>query len=220
MSDPQPLDLQAAAAQLREKAPAVVARTPRPLGLQGMVGQVKRETAAASWAAVVPRRYVDARADDYEPSVRDALVRWGELWDGGVNLLITGPVGTGKTHAAFAAARLVHDQGGRFQRWPEYRLKAALDYRNPAEAAQIRSSVMGTQLLVLDDIGAHKPNDWWVGELFGIIEARWEDDGPTVVTTNLDLGQLEEAIGARTFSRLTASPAVAVRLSGDDRRRS
>jgi len=224
VSDPEPIgnEVQAQAARLAERQQS----RPRPQAkpspvlpdASAMFKKIKQAADEAWWVDTVPRKYQGADVENFEPVVRDGLVRWADRAESGVNLLIFGPVGTGKTHAAFAAARQMFERGAYFARWPEYRLKAGLDYRDPEGARLVRDEVCCTRLLVLDDLGAHKPNDWWVGEVFGIVEHRWEDDLPTIVTTNLDPPHLAEAIGERTYSRLTAAPAVAVRLSGNDRR--
>jgi len=52
-------------------------------------------------------------------------------------------------------------------------------------------------LLVLDDLGAHNATGWAVEKLFQIIDYRYIRKLPTVVTTNLDLEDLDDRIRSR-----------------------
>ena len=72
-------------------------------------------------------------------------------------------------------------------------------------------------LLQIDDLGAEKRSDWVLEQLYAIVDERYAANRSIVVTTNLDLTQLEAQIGERTVSRL-AEICEVLRLHGDDRR--
>jgi DNA replication protein DnaC len=178
----------------------------------------RRSALAASWAAKVPAKYREASPGDFDAGATAQLARWRDAWHDGVNLLITGPVGVGKTRAAFAAVKAPFAEGAEFDFWPEVELMNALDWRQPDHQAVLRRA-MSVPVLMLDDLALAGTNDWWMKHLYAIVNRRWLDDLPTIATTNLVGEQLEEAIGERTISRL-AHNAVTVRLTGDDRRSS
>ena len=63
------------------------------------------------------------------------------------------------------------------------------------------------------------PKPVTVGELYAIINERWQDERSVVVTTNLeDREQLRQQLGERTVSRLSEMCA-AIPIFGADRRK-
>jgi DNA replication protein DnaC len=73
-------------------------------------------------------------------------------------------------------------------------------------------------LLHVDDLGAEKSSDWVLEQLYAIIDERYIEGRAVVVTTNLDLPQLEAQIGPRTVSRLAEICGDPLPLFGDDQR--
>ena len=57
-------------------------------------------------------------------------------------------------------------------------------------------------LLILDDAGAEKWSSWVETTLYSIINSRYMARLPVIITSNLDLVELKEAVGYRTFDRL------------------
>jgi DNA replication protein DnaC len=218
MTDTEPTKvgdhLMAAAAALRAKAPATAPPPPVIPGMAEARRDGKRELLAELWAATIPRRFQGARIGDLaEPAAGD-LQDWADGPDGR-NLLLLGPVGTGKTHAAVAACRPLHARGMRVRFLPVVEL---LDLLRPGGPDGVWDELVGCDVLVLDDLGTERPTDWTAERMGALVNRRWLEERPMVVTTNLLPAELEEAVGARTYSRL-ADHAVALRLTGDDRRR-
>lgn len=58
------------------------------------------------------------------------------------------------------------------------------------------------KLLVLDDLGTERPTDWVLERLFEIIDHRYNEMLPTVVTTNATPEELKKHLGDRIFDRL------------------
>jgi hypothetical protein len=73
-------------------------------------------------------------------------------------------------------------------------------------------------LLVLDDVGATRSNDFTHERLLQIIDRRWTTSRPTIVTSNLTAPGLRKSLGERTYDRLRDN-AVAIQLGGGSRRR-
>lgn len=171
---------------------------------------------AAVWRDRIPVRFHDATTDDLDDQAGGALRGWA-LEDDGSNALIIGPVGTGKTHAAVAAARVFYDRGDTVEFWPMVELLDA--FRPNGRLADVDLGIKRARLLILDDLGAERPSDWTVERLYGLINRRWLDQQPIIVTSNIKDGPaLAREIGERLYSRL-AHDALAIRMSGDDHRR-
>jgi DNA replication protein DnaC len=121
-------------------------------------------------------------------------------------LLLSGPFGTGKTHLAVATMMALSDLGIsnlRFETVPKLLALARKEIRteqnsrrNPLEEAAKAS------ILILDDVGAEKISDWVREQLYLIINERYENQAPTIVTTNANLSELESQIGGASVSRI------------------
>lgn len=168
------------------------------------------------WSSRCPDRFIRATLDDLDPVIGDPVTGWATN-PAGRNLVLCGGVGTGKTHAALAAAR--HrwlDAGDDVLFRPVVEL---LDELRPGAETDVLPDAMGVDVLVLDDLGAERPTDWTAERLFAVVNRRWMDRRPVIATTNLDPPGLRAAIGDRTYSRLMLDGAVVVGVTGNDRRR-
>jgi DNA replication protein DnaC len=91
----------------------------------------------------------------------------------------------------------------------------------PGLGGDLIDQVQQAKLLVLDDLGTRANNstsDWVHDRLFNIINYRYDNELPILVSTNYSLGELSERLGhERISSRLTEMCKV-VRLQGDDYR--
>ncbi len=115
-------------------------------------------------------------------------------------LTLMGSYGCGKTHLAAAVANTCVEFGMNtifltvpdLLDWLRYSY-GATDSSFEKRFEEIRS----IPLLVLDDLGAHNATNWAAEKLFQIIDYRYTRKLPTVVTTNLDLEDLDDRIRSR-----------------------
>jgi DNA replication protein DnaC len=116
-------------------------------------------------------------------------------------ILLMGTYGCGKTHLAAAIANELLDQGilVHFINVPDL-----LDYLraayNPSVAEtydQRFQEILDAPVLVLDDLGAQNVTPWAEEKLYQILNARYVTKRPTIVTTNLDLDDLDPRIRSR-----------------------
>lgn len=178
--------------------------------------------------ARIPPRYRHALAD--HPRV-DAWVaeiaRAGRPGPGGIpgiatgpSLLIAGPTGTGKTHQAYGAIRALLAAGVRL-RWEATTaadLYAAQRPQHGNDPEQQLWPLARSPLLLLDDLGAAKQSQWTEELTYRLVNHRYNHLLPTLVTTNLPVAELRDAVGDRVASRL-AEMTERVILTGRDRRR-
>lgn len=160
-----------------------------------------------------PGAFTAAHLDDLGDDDRGAARDW--LAGNTPTLVITGPVGTGKSHAAFAVANWAAEHGDVPAVWTVPDLLVDLAPEGDPDAHRLSRTA---PLLVLDDLGVEKTSEWRVEQLTGLIDARLGSRLRQIVTTNLPYKALEVRYGDRAMSRLTGG-AVLLRLTGPDRRR-
>lgn len=205
---------------IRDQAAAATARILEPDDWEGPALEEERragvqEMRDAVWAGIIPSRFRWARPVDFPGVLGGELEAWGRAPQGR-NLVLVGPVGSGKTHAAVAAARVAFDA------WTEVRFLPVvelLDLLRPGGPEGAHLALAETDLLVLDDLGSERPTDWTAERLYALVNRRWMEERPTILTSNLPPRELEVAVGARTYSRVVGSGAVVLKLTGEDRRR-
>ena len=134
-------------------------------------------------------------------------------------LLLEGPYGCGKTHLAAAIANFAVEMGvpTLFLTVPD--LLDMLRFAYGAEDTTFEQrfdEIRNAQLLILDDFGTQNATGWAQEKLFQIINYRYINKLPLVVTTNLSLSEIE----GRIRSRLQDPELVSdVRINAPDYRR-
>jgi DNA replication protein DnaC len=71
--------------------------------------------------------------------------------------------------------------------------------------------------LVIDDLGAEKSSEWAREILYLIIDKRYSDLLPTIITSNLSPKELAEKLDDRLVSRLMED-AIVIKIDGKDHR--
>src|SRR6202140_1646529 len=103
-------------------------------------------------------------------------------------LLLMGPSGAGKTHLAVAALKELIRRGhnGMFCDYRELLKEIQASYNPASESTEMRilEPIRNVEILVLDDLGAAKPSGW--GRDIGgiVLNARYNENRTTVITTN------------------------------------
>jgi DNA replication protein DnaC len=81
-------------------------------------------------------------------------------------------------------------------------------YDEDRSIGPLAGKAQGARFLVLDDLAASRLTDWGRGEMAGLIEGRHASQLATVITSNLTLDELTQAIDARVSSRIAESRQV------------
>lgn len=122
---------------------------------------------------------------------------FAENFSSGTGLYIEGTNGTGKTHLAAAIALQLIEQGipvickTSSDLLTDIKKTYDSEGANEAEVLDIYKRV---DLLVIDDLGKELCSDWSMSTLYSILNDRYEDMKPTIVTTNYNGKDLERAL--------------------------
>ena len=134
-------------------------------------------------------------------------------------LFLQGGFGCGKTHLAAAVANYAVGMGvpTLFLTVPDLLDSLRFSYNSEDTTFEERfEDIRNAPLLVLDDFGTQNATGWAQEKLFQILNYRYINQLPLVVTTNLDLDEIE----ARIRSRLLDPELVSViRIAAPDYRR-
>jgi DNA replication protein DnaC len=112
-----------------------------------------------------------------------------------LGLIFIGPSGAGKTHLAVAALRGLIERGfeGLFFDYATllYQIRTGYDEASGTMDREAYKAALDADILVLDDLGAHRVTDWVEDTVTSIITHRCNNRKATIVTTN----QLDEEAG-------------------------
>ena len=166
--------------------------------------------------AGVPARLRDRTFDNYEASsseqrhaltaCRDFAERFEEHLVLGSTLVLAGKTGTGKGHLA-ASICTTAMRAGRSAFFATSReillmLRASWSDKDAPSELDVLRQLVAVDLLVIDDIGVQFGTDAERDQLFSVIDGRYREQKPMILTTNLSAAQLQALIGERSYSRL------------------
>jgi DNA replication protein DnaC len=176
--------------------------------------------------AQVPPLYAEASFDNFELPRDNREPAYGELatvmtavrqytrefpFAKKQGLLLIGDAGTGKTHLAVAALKALLARGfeGLFFDFNNLldRIRASYDSASGQTDREAYRFALDTEVLLLDDLGAHRVTDWVQDVVTSIITSRCNNRRPLIATTNLS----DPAAGDSIVQRSAALPGVEYR---------
>lgn len=185
-----------------------------------------KSLADLDWAAIQP--------PDLVGGLRDYAERIEQYGEAGIGMVLYGNVGNGKTHVAIGIGKIACGLG--------YTVAFAsladlLDgLREEYDHAETRSrhsqsatrgsgkdkqddwqSLTDSDWLILDDLGTENLTTWVREKVYQLVNRRWLQRLPTIVTTNRSLQELAERFGEGVLSRLWGD-GLAFHFQGEDYR--
>jgi DNA replication protein DnaC len=164
----------------------------------------------------LPPRYRRAKLSDFSSTVQATVRQW--LTSPAEGLLLSGTVGSGKTHlaAAIVRERIEHNNHTSFRRMADLYSALQDSFRLNISEAEVLRPYINARLMVLDDLGSGTLSDFVRRSTLEILDQRLNRERPTIVTTNWELADIAEKMDDRIGSRLATYKNL--RLAGADRR--
>jgi DNA replication protein DnaC len=152
----------------------------------------------------------DLTFDLFDPAARGTREAYEAAYSFARNpdnwIVFVGPYGCGKTHLAAAIANYAlhaKQMGPIFAVVPDLldHLRTTFGPDTETSYDQRFNAIRTADLLILDDLGTENATPWAREKLFQIINYRYNERAPTVVTTN-DLDRVDGRIYSRLCDRL------------------
>ncbi len=171
----------------------------------------------------VGKRFISCTFDNYEVTngaQREAFTLCQEYGEGiqdrlltGAWLLLTGKPGTGKGHLAAAIVRqaVINRMDVCFLAAPDmFRLiKASWRKDSPKEEQKVIDGLCIYDLLVIDEVGLQFKSETEQRLLWDVLNGRYKDLKPVVMTTNLPWSMFVDVLGPRNEDRFVGEGRVA-----------
>lgn len=166
-------------------------------------------------ASGVPRRFMLAGFDtDWEfESSRGRIItcckmyvdEFEDVLKDGRCLIMTGGVGTGKTHLACAIANKVVQDHSVFYTTAiklSRMVKDTYSRDSKETESEVISRLVHKELLIIDEVGMQFGSDAEKMILFEVINGRYENMRPTILSANMTLPELKNFVGDRVIDRM------------------
>lgn len=145
---------------------------------------------------------------EYMPHAYETALQFAEGFDKnqGRGLIFTGDVGTGKTHLAAAIASHIVEKYSVTVEFVSYvdllaDIRAAFSDK-VKDVAKIEEKLCEAPVLIIDDLGKEKQSEFTNELLFRVVNRRYKDNLPLIVTTNYRLPELAKRLDYAVFSRI------------------
>lgn len=159
----------------------------------------------AAEAIGIDARYRDASLSKTRlpQDAQKEVLKWlqGDMTN---SLVYIGPPGIGKTYLCAAIANYLSDKG-RCARYVNPRrfyeaLQAAIQ-KNQNQYEEIRKFAK-EDILIFDDLGSTSCTEWQIEVTFDLIDQRYSQNLPTIITSNLNFDEIGNVFGERFLRRI------------------
>lgn len=187
--------------------------------------QTERLNSALIGSGITPR-FAGSTFDNYRVEGNQSAARalsvcktyvdnFEDNWDAGRSLILTGNLGTGKTHLASGMVRAVitqHRASALIVSAAEIIriFKSTMDRSVTYTDRDLLDELAGFDLVVIDEVGAQAGTAYELGLLHEVIDRRYQLILPTVLVSNLPAEDLSRYIGDRALDRMRQNGGQAV----------
>ena len=129
----------------------------------------------------------------YLKVARNYCDNFEKMYERNQGLLFYGSVGTGKSYTAACIANHLLNQGQSVVMTSFVKILQEMQgFDREREEAFVRR-LNNVRLLIIDDFGAERSTDYALEKIYGIIDNRYRARKPLILTTNLELEQMQTA---------------------------
>jgi DNA replication protein DnaC len=166
-----------------------------------------------------------ANDDGKSPALTDKAFRyctkWEQMYMEKIGLLLWGNVGTGKTFFAGCIANALIDSGVPVLMTSFGKIINALSGFSTEDKNGYIDNFNKYGLLIIDDLGAERRTDFSQEIVYSVVDGRYKNGQPLIVTTNLTLDEIknpQSTTQARIYDRIHEM-TVPIHFTGESRRR-
>ena len=171
----------------------------------------------------IPVRYMDSSLENYIPqnersgkmltSLKRYIADFKHHRDTGTSIVMSGGVGTGKTHLGASMAQEVIRKYGMKAHFTTVikmvrRIRATYSRDSKESEEMVLDYFMNRDLLIIDEIGVQSGSDHEHNTIFEIINERYADMKPTIILSNEGIEELTKILGERIIDRFRDGGAV------------
>lgn len=117
--------------------------------------------------------------------------KWKDMHDQNIGLLFFGNVGTGKTYLAACIANALISDGVPVLMTNFSKILNDLSGFKEQDKNKYIASFNNYELLIIDDLGVERQSDYALEQVFNVIDSRYKNGQPLIVTTNLSVEDLK-----------------------------
>ncbi|MBQ8180849.1 MAG: ATP-binding protein [Ruminococcus sp.] len=150
------------------------------------------------------------KGDDYftMKSILEFTMQYAETFTtNSGSIFMFGPTGLGKTHLSLAAANRILEKGYSviYDSAINILRKIEKEHFSREHSSEMIDMVIGTDLLILDDLGTEYETPFYNATIYNIINTRLNSGKPSIISTNLDFGGIKRRYDERVVSRIVAA---------------
>lgn len=135
--------------------------------------------------------FENAEGNEYIEKARKYCDNWEVIYKNNNGLLLWGDVGTGKTFVAGCIANKLIDNRIPVLMTSLIKIINDLQGFRISDKNEYLNELNNYKLLILDDLGAERQSDYALEQVFNVIDNRYRNEQPIIITTNLSLEELK-----------------------------
>ena len=174
------------------------------------VKEGKKQSEIIQLIRAAGKRFEGAELKDFQGSrigkiAASYIDKLSEHKENGEGLLFYGSPGNGKTRCAIAIGKEVIRAGykAKFKPIPFLLDEIRSSYNSKeTDEENVIKPYKQVDFLLLDDLGAEKWTEWVEAKLYQIIDYRYRNCLPVIITSNLQGDEIKDTVGYRAFDRL------------------
>lgn len=144
---------------------------------------------------------VRKESERYLRIAQNYCTNFRKMLENNQGLLLYGTVGTGKSYTAACIANYLLDHGYSVIMTSFVRILQQMQRFDKETEDAFICRLNSVSLLIIDDLGAERSTDYALEKVYGVIDNRYLAKKPLILTTNLDLGQMQ-AVSDLRYERI------------------